>query len=375
MKPTSLTALLALASNALAWRCDCGYSVNKTDSEHFAIFTQIAETDFLHVEIEDPKFSVQFPGWIPLNGTPDDQKNKTFGYTTQSANVVTNALPKGKWGGPTAKYGDAGVQLWVRHWTEKGLVPAAAMANFPAMAFGKMLYGSYRAGIKFSDVNGTRGAFEWTTSEGTRTQNISMAVTGENPNMLILAVRDVDPKNPEHDTSFNCAFTSIYNLAEEFHEIRFDLLPDRIDFYIDSHLVITESESVPSVAGAIMLVHQLDDHREHPPAHDAVMIVDYMKAYYNATTHDEPLETCYEVTDNLCVVPDQLTPPNPNGEKTHFYSPLADDGEDKKDEEVGISHAGYLQPDKPNNVAGAATLWNGLLFASGLLLVAVVRFL
>jgi hypothetical protein len=375
MKPTSLTALLALASNALAWRCDCGYSVNKTDSEHFSIFTHISETDFLHATNPNPKFSVQFPGWVALGGTPDDQKNRTFGYTRQSANVVTNTLPEGKWGGPTAKYGDAGVQLWVRHWTEKGLVPAAAMADFPNTAFDPMLYGSYRAGIKFSDVNGTRGALKWTTTEGTRTQNISMAVAAQDPRTLILAVRDQDPKNPEHDTSFDCAFNSIYNLAEEFHEIRFDLLPDRIDFYIDSHLVITESESVPSVAGSIMLTHHLDDSRKHPPTHDAVMIVDYMKAYYNATTHDEPLETCYEVTDNLCVVPDQLTPPNPNGNKTHFYSPVADDGEDKKDDEVTIGHAGYLQPDAPKNVASAAALWNGVLFASGLLLVAVVRFL
>lgn len=134
---------------------------------------------------------------------------------------------------------------------------------------------------------------------------------------------------------------------------------------------------MPDTAGFLSLKHYVDHDREEPPAHDAAMTVSYVKAYYNTTTHDEPPASCrgYDVGDNTCVVPDQYTSPNPNGKKTHFYSPVADDGEAEKHDEVGVSHAGYLQPDGPKNVASATTLWNGLLFASGLLLVAVVRFL
>lgn len=134
---------------------------------------------------------------------------------------------------------------------------------------------------------------------------------------------------------------------------------------------------MPNTAGSLSLKHYVDEDRKEPPAHDSAMTVGYVKAYYNTTTHDEPLESCrgYEVGGNTCVVPDQYTSPNPNGKKTHFYSPVAGEKENRKDDEVHIGHAGYLQPDGPKNVASATTLWNGVLFASGLLLVAVVRLL
>lgn len=153
-------------------------------------------------------------------------------------------------------------------------------------------------------------------------------------------------------------------------------MPDRIDFYLGDHLFLTHTETVPNLAGSLSLKHYLDDGREEPPAHDAVMTVSYVKAYYNTTTHEAPLSTCHDVQENVCVVPNQHTQPNPKGPKTHFYSPVADDGEAEKHDDVNTGHVGYgQQSDKPKNVASATTLWNGALFASGLLLVAVVRFL
>jgi hypothetical protein len=231
MKATSLLTLLSLASNALAWRCLCGYTVNKTDSEYFSIFTYISETDFLHVQNVDPKVSVQFPGWNPVAG--DNSTAQTLGYSQQIANVVTNALPKGKWGGAPAGFGDAGLQLWVRHWTEKGLVPVAGVNNSLSLGADgkeKMLYGSYRAGIKFSGVNGTKGVFAWESKEGTREQSIKMTLAARKTNMLTVNVRDWDLENPDNDTSYDMDWISIYNLPEEYHEYRFDWTPDRIDF-------------------------------------------------------------------------------------------------------------------------------------------------
>ena len=104
-------------------------------------------------------------------------------------------------------------------------------------------------------------------------------------------------------------------------------MPDRIDFYLGDHLLLTHTETVPNLAGSLSLKHYLADGREEPPAHDAVMTVSYVKAYYNTTTHEAPLLTCHDVQENVCVVPDQHTQPNPKGPKTHFYSPVADDGE------------------------------------------------
>lgn len=379
MKPTQPITLLALTPNALAWLCHCGYSVNKTDTQHFAIFTKIAETDFLHNTGEVPKLSIQAPGWaVDVDNKTAAQTDGALGVSQQFATVVTNALPKGKWGVPPAAFGDAGLQLWVRHGMENGLVPIAGVHNSLSLGHDgktKMLYGSYRAGIKFSGVNGTRGVFKWESKEGTRKQSISMAFAAREPKAIALAVHDTDSQNPDSDTSFEKSFGSIYTFPEEFHEMRFDFLPDRIDFYIGDQLILTESDSVPNVAGSLSLKHYVEDGREEPPAQDAVMTVSYVKAYYNTTTFDEPLSTCGDVAENVCVVPDQRTPPNSNGKKTHFYTPVADDGEAEKHDEVAIGGTGRDQKKGPPSAANTATLWNGVLFASGLLLVAVVYFL
>ena len=380
MKPTPLIALLSLASNALAWRCLCGYSVNRTSDQHFSIFTHISETDFLHTDGANPKLSIQAPGWtVDVNNKTATQANGMLGSSQQLDNVITNALPKAKWGVPPALFGDAGLQLWVRHGMEDGMVPVAGVNNSLSLGHDgkeRMLYGSYRAGIKFSGVNGTRGVFGWESSEGTRKQSIRMTFAANAAKNIAMNVHNTDSEDQKHDTSFEMSFNSIFHFPEEFHELRFDFLPDRIDFYIEDHLVLTQSETVPTSPGSLSLKHYVEDGREDPPAHDAVMTVSYVKAYYNTTAHGEPLSTCYDVKENVCVVPDQRTPPNSNGKKTHFYTPVADDGEAEKHDNVNIGHVGYGQkPDGPKNVASAATLWNGVLFASGLLLVAIVRFL
>jgi hypothetical protein len=382
MKPTSLLTLLTLASNALAWRCLCGYSVNKTDSSHFSIFTHISETDFLHASGDKPSnLSIQAPGWaVDVDNKTASQAGRALGVSQRLDTVVTNALPKAKWGVPPAGLGDAGLQLWVRHGMVDGMVPVAGVGNELSLGVeGKerMLYGSYRAGIKFSGVDGTRGVFAWESNDGSRKQSISMAYAARDPKTISMSVRDSESKDQKKDTSFDESFGSIFTFPEEFHEMRFDFLPDRVDFYIGDHLILTESSTVPNTAGSLSLRHYVEDGREEPPAHDAVMTVTYVKAYYNTTANEQPLSTCYDdVSGNVCVVPDQRDSLNPNGPKTHFYSPVADDGEAEKHDDVNIGHVGYRQkPDGPKNVASPTTLVNGVLFASGLLMVAVVRFL
>lgn len=235
MKPTSLISLLTLTSNALAWRCFCGYSVNKTDSSYFSIFTHIAETDFLHASGDTTsKLSIQAPGWaVDVDNKTASQAGRALGVSQQLATVVTNTLPKAKWGGAPAGFGDAGLQLWVRHGMVDGMVPVAGVRNELSLGHDgkeKMLYGSYRAGIKFSGVNGTRGVFGWESKEGPREQSIKMTVSARRTNTLTLNVRNWDEENHDNCTSYDMDWISIYNLPEEYHEFRFDWTPDRIDF-------------------------------------------------------------------------------------------------------------------------------------------------
>jgi len=169
MKHASLITLLALASDTLA-RCLCGYSVNTTNALHFEILTHVAETDFFHAESTSDKLKFGVPsGWgAEVYNKTAEQAERAVGFSTQAGNVLTNALPEGKWGGPSATVGDAGLQLWVRHGLENDLVPVAAIDNLLALghdAASQMLYGSYRAAIKFSGMEGTRDAFGWNTEK------------------------------------------------------------------------------------------------------------------------------------------------------------------------------------------------------------------
>jgi hypothetical protein len=376
MKHTPIIALLALASDTLAHRCYCGYSVNTTDDASFGLFTHIAETDFLHAESTSEKFNFKALGWeAEVYNKTAEQAERAVGFSTQVGNVLTNALPEGKWGGPPATVGDAGLQLWLRHELESDLVSVAAVDNLLALghdAASQMLYGSYRAAIKFSGMNGTRGAFGWESREGTRKQSITMAYASQEAHVIALTVRRTDTAKPDDDAeNYDVSYESILNFPEEFHEFRFDWMPDRINFYIDGQLILTEDESVPDSAGTLSLKHYVDDGVEDPPAQDAVMTVGYVKAYYNTTTRDEPLPGCKDLSKDVCFLPGQTTPPNPNGKKTHFYSPLTDEDVDEqgKDDST-IGGSGWAQPDAPDSAASTATLWSGLLSTS-VVLVAV----
>ena len=58
-----LTFALAV-TGTMAAGCECGYTVNRTDSEKYAVFTELFESDFLHMD--DAAFKDVFSsGWIP----------------------------------------------------------------------------------------------------------------------------------------------------------------------------------------------------------------------------------------------------------------------------------------------------------------------
>lgn len=71
--------------------------------------------------------------------------------------VTTNPL-SGDTGTEGVNGGDPGLQLWVRSGEPRGgHIPGAEIAS----ARRDMLYGSFRAGMKYTGENGTCGAFFW----------------------------------------------------------------------------------------------------------------------------------------------------------------------------------------------------------------------
>lgn len=130
--------------------CECGYTVNST------LFTDLVESDFLHIENITTNTD-----WQPQEYTvPADLARGPYGKDATLENVVANPLEsQDDWAGDGVNGGDAGLQLFVRGGTpdEGGLIPMAELVT----TRNDILYGSFRAGMKISSVNGTCGAFFW----------------------------------------------------------------------------------------------------------------------------------------------------------------------------------------------------------------------
>lgn len=297
--------------------CECGYTVNATTDSQFAVFTDYFESDLLH-NYTETKFDMSdaiIAPWVPqAYNAPARNVRGRFGESKQLDNVIQNPLPGQKWGGEPVHIGDAGMQLWVRHELKDNMAPVAETTS-PRE---DMLYGSFRAAIKFTGANGTCGTFSWLRND---TQEIDMAFYSKSPKTVNLVTHSPDAKSR---SEINIPHVSAVDLPQGFHEYRFDWMPDRIDFYLDGSLAWTTTENIPSAEGRLMLNHLSNGNPEWsggPPVEDAVMTVAYVKAYFNTTSSfDMPNPACGGPrADTVCVVPDQTSPPEPKG-KTHFYA-------------------------------------------------------
>lgn len=129
--------------------CECGYTV---DSD---LYTDLLETDFL--ELKDISTNTD---WAPQQYTVDPGRARgPYGKDASPANVIAN--PRKSADGSTdegQRGGDAGLQLIVRGGVPgSGLIPIAEMSTERT----DLRYGSFRAGMKLTPVNGTCGAFFW----------------------------------------------------------------------------------------------------------------------------------------------------------------------------------------------------------------------
>jgi len=134
--------------------CECGYSVNSTTSDSHAVFTDLLETDFLH--LQDTTWA---SGWIVQEYNISSNVSRgPFGKQAQAANVVANPLQDyWSWTGASKHGGDAGLQIWVRGDRSDDVVRMGEIAMKRTDAW----YGSFRVAMKMTGVPGTCGAFFW----------------------------------------------------------------------------------------------------------------------------------------------------------------------------------------------------------------------
>lgn len=310
--------------------CECGYSVNKTTDPEYAVWTDLLETDFLHIdELKDV-------GWLPqvYNSTSSSEQS-AYGKMAARSNVLPNPLKNSQdWAGESENGGDAGLQLIVRSELVDNMVPFGEVA---ARTREDMLYGSFRVAMKIGSVPGTCAAFFWFRNNS---MEIDMEFLSRQLNSTSNPINLVIHTPESAANGFDASKTPGFNLHElpfqpdeGFHEYRFDWSPGRVSFYADGTWLRDLTDTVPDSPGTLVINHWSNGSPNWsggPPAEDAVLTISYAKAYFNSSDAQRQSDFSKRCTSanatNVCQIPDQTTPPNNAGAdgnstaKTFFFS-------------------------------------------------------
>lgn len=143
--------LLALAARLVSSLCECGYTVNLPNGQQSSVFMDLLETDFTHV-----KDISQNPDWVrqQFNVTAEVGRGE-YGKSFAPENVAS--WPVNKVDADAVPPRAAGLELVVGRVMGNGAVPAAEIDSKRL----DLHWGSYRAGMKLTGVNGTCAAFFW----------------------------------------------------------------------------------------------------------------------------------------------------------------------------------------------------------------------
>lgn len=375
MRGTCVFLLLWAVITPGSCNCQCGYAVNTFHSEPSATFTEIIETDFLHVEDFQSDWIAQ-----TYEVTPEASRGPR-GKAAQVENVQSNSIPSSfDWGGPGVRGPNPGLELWSR--ASLVDVPDAANGSMVPMAEivsarNDILYGSFRVGMKITEVDGTCGAFFFYRNDSeeidmeflSKQQQQQHDVQKGFANLVVQSppAGSVQPGSVDNNTSpeFFDLHSLDFNPAEGYNEFRFDWLSDRVDFYANGRLLKSTRENVPDAAGSLHLIHWSNGDEGWsggPPGEDAALVISYVKAYFNSSsgeTSRESLRSC-EDGGKICGVPSQEISPNHLGMKgndtgrTFFFT---EQGGDLDDQDTGIG--GHRSSN--GMAAGPSVMWISLL--------------
>ncbi|KAL7955410.1 glycoside hydrolase family 16 protein [Trichoderma compactum] len=325
-----LALMVVLMSCIVAADCECGFLTQGQERNRSGngagqlFFTNMMESKFF--EMRD----------ISRDGTWRRQQYNVsaragrgeYGKSFALDNVYTTARDgegeseDADAAGSNSTTGGDGVGLVVGSTVVNEAIPVAELDS----ARSDLHYGSYRAGMKLTAVNGTCAAFFWYFND---TQEIDMEFLSRqfDPVKKIypanLVVQSEESRKAGYDASKTGTF-KVVNLTFDptagFHEYRFDYLPNRVLFYADSQLLAEmNGTSVPSGPGHIILQHWSNGNplwSGGPPKEDTVLTVSYVKAYFNSsasTAQSSWAESCQKArgydsdsssNDRVCTIAD-----------------------------------------------------------------------
>lgn len=153
---SSITFLLLLPS-LISAGCECGYALPSNASTPQVFYTDLLETDFLHLK----NISIN-TDWSSQNYTVTPAAARgPWGKNASLSNVVTNPLvSKYDWAGDGVLDRAAGLEMYVRGVDDGSAGGLVGMAELSSVRE-DMLYGSFRASVMFTGIGGTCGAWFW----------------------------------------------------------------------------------------------------------------------------------------------------------------------------------------------------------------------
>ncbi|RYP56679.1 hypothetical protein DL771_011713 [Monosporascus sp. 5C6A] len=213
------------------------------------------------------------------------------------------------------KGGDAGAHLVVGSEIVDGMVRTSEIATTDLHFF----YGTFRAGIKVTEVAGTCSAFFWYFND---TQEIDMEFLSAQFNKdngtfpVNLVLQSPESSEAGSDASNTTDFKTVnlpFDPTADFHEYRFDYLEKEVIFYVDGkELARMTGSSVPTEPGHLLLSHWSNGNAgwsRGPPKTDAKTIVSYVKAYFNSSMDSRQADFVSRCTDpaaegTFCDIPE-----------------------------------------------------------------------
>lgn len=134
--------------------CECGYSVNKTTDASYEVFTDLLESDFTTLTN-----ITKDTDWVIQAWEVDKVASRgPYGRKTELRNVISNPAKNASQSSTGINGDEAGLELFVRKLgSDKEHISVAEVDSKRT----DMRYGSFRAGIKATDIDGTCGAFFW----------------------------------------------------------------------------------------------------------------------------------------------------------------------------------------------------------------------
>ncbi|CAF3623255.1 hypothetical protein SNK03_011358 [Fusarium graminearum] len=275
----SLCALVT-AVHLVSGTCDCGYSIQSPEDEGVIVFMDRLETDFGQLQNIS-----QSHDWVAQEFTVSAEDGRgNYSKAFEPTNVAIQATHAQN----NPSQGN-GVELRVSSTINNDAIPGSEIDTTRL----DLHWGSFRAGIKLTDVKGTCAAFFWYFND---TQEIDIEFLsqefdhGRGVYPANLVVQSRASMEAGYDASKTGNFKRVdldFDPTESFHEYRFDYIPGHVLFYADSKLLAQMNGSdMPTSGGHLILQHWSNGNplwSGGPPTKDATITVSYVKAYFNSS--------------------------------------------------------------------------------------------